>query len=523
MKTRLATAIALAALGVVGAAPAMSQQAPIVRGTAADLRVLRPISGEIISPSVFPLEVSFSAKSQSKIRAAELSVDGVRWVRRDFENPYSKFVLSFEIDARSLSAGVHTVVVSLIAEDGNTSDVTVPINVDGVRSTPTSPFTNRTASAGPELSFRALPKKLMGAVEIGVAIKNEDLNPYVSFFVDKQFKTLKNYPPYSFVWDTTSVSNGYHLVEATAYLESANATSVQKIQVYVDNPGGFTSRVSTPTPMPKPTVIEPAAPKAASAGIPTTVVPSAAVARLSTVVMAIAEPSPTFAGPIRSATRLANPMPSASVMPANAVVAPAPDVVGLPTLAGFATRTITVMAPAMRPAYVSPVSTVAIRTTTKPTTAIETVKKSMTAVIRVSAPTPVAPKFGPRFLAKLPEVSAKSLRIAFDGMQIAFDVAPRIENGLPLAPFRQIFEHTGGQVNWAHASKTVRAVNADREVTFKVGADTAKVNGDVVTIGRKVNVEAGRAIVPLSFVGKALSVDIQFDAVTGRLDIKSQK
>ena len=47
MKTQIVSAAALAMLGVVGAAPAMAQQAPIVRGTAADLRVLRPIAGEI--------------------------------------------------------------------------------------------------------------------------------------------------------------------------------------------------------------------------------------------------------------------------------------------------------------------------------------------------------------------------------------------------------------------------------------------------------------------------------------------
>ena len=145
MKTQMITAAALTMLGVVGAAPAMAQQAPIVRGTAADLRVLRPIAGEIVAPSVFPLEISFTAKTQSKIKAAELSVDGVRWVRRDFESPFAKFVLSFEIDGRSLTAGLHSVVVTLIAEDGSTSEVTVPINVDGVR---TAPAATRSGSAG---------------------------------------------------------------------------------------------------------------------------------------------------------------------------------------------------------------------------------------------------------------------------------------------------------------------------------------------------------------------------------------
>lgn len=521
MKTQIVSAAALAMLGVVGASPAMAQQAPIVRGTAADLRVLRPIAGEIVSPSVFPLEVSFTAKTQSRIKAAELSVDGVRWVRRDFESPYAKFVLSFEIDGRSLTAGLHSVVVTLIAEDGNTSEVTVPVNVDGVRTAPAASFTNRTAAAGPDMAFRALPKKLMGAVEIGVNVKDEHLHPYVSFFVDKQFKTLKNYPPYSFVWDTTSVGNGYHLVEATAYIESANATSTQKMQVYVDNPGGFTTRVA-PTPMPKPVVVEPAAPKTVTTSVPGTVIPSAAVARLSAITTTVVEPMPSLAGGIRVASRSLTPMPATVVVPAGAVVAPAPDVLGTPALAGIASKAIANITPIARPVAVAPVSAAAPRTTVKPVV-MQTVKRTMSPVVRAAAPVANMPKLGVAALAKLPELSSKTLQIAFDGTQIAFDVAPRIENGLPLAPFRQIFEHTGGQVSWAHNAKTVRAVNADREVSFKVGGSTAKVNGENVNIGRKVNVESGRAIVPLSFVGQALDVDVNFDPATGRLEIKSQK
>jgi hypothetical protein len=137
------------------------------------------------------------------------------------------------------------------------------------------------------------------------------------------------------------------------------------------------------------------------------------------------------------------------------------------------------------------------------------------------APRPAASAIAP--LAKLPELNAANLMVAFDGVQIAFDVAPRIENGLPLAPFRQIFEHTGGTVTWAHGAKTVRAVNTEREIVFKVGGGAARVNGENVGMDRASYIDRGRAIVPLSFVGKALDVQVDFDPVTGRLQINSRK
>ena len=68
------------------------------------------------------------------------------------------------------------------------------------------------------------------------------INPYVSFYVDKQFKVLKNYPPYTYAWDSTTVPNGFHTVEALGYLESGRDTTTRRIRVYVDNAGGETKK-----------------------------------------------------------------------------------------------------------------------------------------------------------------------------------------------------------------------------------------------------------------------------------------
>ncbi|MFM7323038.1 MAG: stalk domain-containing protein, partial [Armatimonadota bacterium] len=471
---RLAPAATMLAMAAVGVSPAFAQQAPVVRGNAAEMRILRPIVNEVIAPGVFFLELSFQSRTAAGIRAAELHVDGVRWARRDFETALAKYVLSFEVDGRTLAAGSHRVVVKLIAEDGGVSEAELPLQVDAPRAT--APVKPSNSGYGPEMAFRSLPKKLVGTVEIGVDIKEANLNPYVSFFVDRQFKTLKNYPPYAFIWDTTTVSNGYHVVEATGYLESSNATSTQRMQVYVDNPGGFTPKAvvapsATPDPSVKPSVARPVEIKPA-------VTPAAAAARLSAVPAAVARIAPSALSIAAEPVVDAAPSGIAGVVPGGVTVlalrtnriAPAVEA-NRTVVSGMGLSAAPAMVaslPVGRPVAIAPVSPSA------PRMAVATSTGPVRRAAATVTPRPMAPVVTP--LAKLPELSARNLMVAFDGVQIAFDVQPRIENGLPLAPFRQIFEHTGGTVTWAHSAKTVRAVNTEREIVFKVGGGAARVN-----------------------------------------------
>lgn len=120
-------------------------------------------------------------------------------------------------------------------------------------------------------------------------------------------------------------------------------------------------------------------------------------------------------------------------------------------------------------------------------------------------------------------IRVKSFDVAFDNTRIAFDVQPRVQHGMPLAPFRQIFEHTGGEVKWYGKSQTVRAVNSTHEIQFRIGHSTARVNNQTIKMDAKPFVEHGRAIVPLSFVRDAMDVKVNFDAHTGHLRIESNR
>lgn len=110
-----------------------------------------------------------------------------------------------------------------------------------------------------------------------------------------------------------------------------------------------------------------------------------------------------------------------------------------------------------------------------------------------------------------------SFDVALNGQNVRFDVTPRVENGVPLAPFRQIFEHAGGTVVWYPDTQEVHAANDTKDIKLKVGSKEAVVNQMVVVMDRAAFVESGRTIVPISFMEKALDLQAEFDVKSGTI------
>lgn len=99
-----------------------------------------------------------------------------------------------------------------------------------------------------------------GAVEIKVGFGKEMKNSYVSFFIDNQFKSISNVPPFNFNWDTSRDSNGWHEVEAWVVDDASATYKTRKVRVFVDNPSGATPRHGLPTPVAPPTTATPVLP-----------------------------------------------------------------------------------------------------------------------------------------------------------------------------------------------------------------------------------------------------------------------
>lgn len=112
-----------------------------------------------------------------------------------------------------------------------------------------------------------------------------------------------------------------------------------------------------------------------------------------------------------------------------------------------------------------------------------------------------------------------AFQVAYNNKTIKFDVPPRVENGLALAPFRQIFEHTGGVVVWYHDTKQIRASNDRAEVKLHIGSKEALVNQMVILMDREAFIDSGRTIVPIAFVRKALDLTAEYDVRTGTIHL----
>ena len=80
-----------------------------------------------------------------------------------------------------------------------------------------------------------------GIVEIKVnASDASGKAPYVSLFVDHQFKTLRNFAPYTFDLDTNHLTNGKHVIEVWGYNDAQQRTQARPLEIIVNNPGGHT-------------------------------------------------------------------------------------------------------------------------------------------------------------------------------------------------------------------------------------------------------------------------------------------
>jgi LysM repeat protein len=107
--------------------------------------------------------------------------------------------------------------------------------------------------------------------------------------------------------------------------------------------------------------------------------------------------------------------------------------------------------------------------------------------------------------------------IVLNNRRVAFDVSPRIDKGLPIAPFRHLFEQAGGVVVYYPGDRSVKAAKPDKEVRLQIGNTQALVDGAVVVMERAPLLDGGRTMVPVRFVTEALDMVAEYDVKTGSI------
>ncbi|HXG23297.1 MAG TPA: Ig-like domain-containing protein, partial [Chthonomonadales bacterium] len=219
------------ALVLIGMASALAISSSDAR--AAPRRAVDDIQLSIITPDPgsigdrMSLDVSFRG---SPVETIELYLDNALVAKRQLSSAQTRGIVTFTVDTVLLTEGAHEILVRAYSPTGK---------VFTARSKLRIPAADLTAPV--RIAYPPNGIQVSGTVQIRAALDPsiQKLNPYVTFFVDKEFKSLRNFPPYEYVWDTTKVTNGWHMLEVwTTTGGSSNPFKARPTHVNVNNPTG---------------------------------------------------------------------------------------------------------------------------------------------------------------------------------------------------------------------------------------------------------------------------------------------
>lgn len=463
----------IASLGVLAGLTVLSATSAALALPVDEAKIL--IDRALNSPT---LTIRFSGVSASMV---ELKVNGTSFGTRAVDAKNKRGETNFTLDPSLLSEGDNEIEVRLFDKEGR------------LLGSEKSIVSTDVSDRGPV--YLVQPKvgaTVMGPMEIKVGFGREMRNSYVSFFINGQFRSMTNVAPFAFIWDTSREANGWHEVEAWVVDDSSNTFKTRKVKVFVNNPGGRTPRNPEPKPEPKTAVVEP---KPAVANPNPTKVNTGTSAAVTTAI-AVA--------PVAAATQAVN-----DVKPITAPRATLKTMDGGQAVS-MGTRNIT---PSIAKATPQPTSTIKsvidVKVSNPKATGITSAATMSTGRVSIAK--------GQR----LPNIG--TFTIVLNSAPVAFDVQPRVQDGIALTPFRALFEQAGGTVDWENLSKALSANGMGKDVMIKIGDRTALVNKISVSMELAPFIERGRTIVPLSFIRESLDVEVDYDPATGHVLITKKK
>lgn len=412
----------------------------------------------------------------------ELRINGESIATRTVAQDKDSGETNFTIDLASLKDGDNLIEVRLFDKSGKmiAAEKTTITTDDG---TP-APF------------FMDSPKMgatVQGPVEISVGFNKTFSGSIVSFFIDNQFRSMINTPPFTYTWDTGREANGWHEVESRLVDDSDTTYRTKKIRIFVNNPSGHTRRQGSD--------VEPR------------------VKQIDLTSKSNPATTGSVAGSPVGPKSVGDTSPTKVVIPANSLKPV--EIVDLKEIANSGKGKIAGNGSSLKPSHTgSSIATgpkLLTPTGTRFATNAKVQVKSTNAVIEpaINAVHLIPITHGSR----IPNLS--TFAILMNGEFVDFDVNPRVDAGVPMTPLRFLFERDGGKVNWNGSDKTVTATAEGRDVFVKIGDSLAKVNESPIQMERAAYIDSGRTIVPLSFIRDALNVNVQYDKATGHVLITS--
>lgn len=415
----------------------------------------------------------------------ELRINGESFATRAVASKETKGSVEFTVTVTDLKDGDNEVEIRLYDKTGK------------VLSSQKQNISTDQGNKGPV--YITGPKQgetVKGPVEIKIGFGKELKNAFVSFFIDGDHKDIKNTPPYNYVWDTQKESNGWHTVEAWVVDELTNTYKSKQVRVFVNNPGGRTNRTGLGG--------------------------GEAVVSKGTSVPTIED------------TNLNVKATDIAVAATSAPVGVATPKVTAPKTVPTVKTTVTAKSPVAAPSTskVLPKIEDKVATLKSPVVDGGIPMGNLNMVptgARVAKPIGL-PNFAAEAATRVLSIDkgfrmegVNTFSVLYNGRFVEFDVQPRVDEGIPMTPFRHLIEKAGGMVEWLKSAKEVNASADGMKIWFKVGDANAKVNDQAFKLEMAPYIDRGRTIVPLTFMRDALKVNIDFDPSTGHVLITKKE
>ena len=121
----------------------------------------------------------------------------------------------------------------------------------------------------------------------------------------------------------------------------------------------------------------------------------------------------------------------------------------------------------------------------------------------------------------VPAQANTPIKIVCNGRTLVSDVAPVIQSGRTLVPFRVIFEALGATVGWDGAKNIVSGYRNEKAIILEIGKKTAWVNGPAVAIDVAPAIVSGRTMVPLRFIAESMGAEVGWDEATKTVTVNA--
>ncbi len=103
-----------------------------------------------------------------------------------------------------------------------------------------------------------------------------------------------------------------------------------------------------------------------------------------------------------------------------------------------------------------------------------------------------------------------SIHVLFEGYYLYLNAVPETKDGNTMLPLTPIIEKIGGTTSWDGTTKTATFKYADREITIKIGENTATVNGEVKELPYPAYINFNRTYLPLRFISENLGLEVDW-------------